>query len=152
LSSVLGRNPHETEVVGNALAGRWMVVQCSVPRRWWFWVPPGTKSFTARTQWIQNYQSQREDWGITIFSPRGQRVRTLWGDLDMDRGRPFNTPQSRTASAIVNVEPGAAGRFWCAGPVVAHLGAVVRSRPSRTGPGTGALIPGGLIALDRTGR
>lgn len=50
-------NPHEPEVVGNALAGRWLVVQCSVPRRWWFWVPPGTKSFTARTQWIQNYQS-----------------------------------------------------------------------------------------------
>ena len=106
-------DPHEPEVVGNALAGRWLVLQCSVPRRWWFWVPPGTKSFTARTQWIQNYQSQREDWGITIFSPRGQRVRTLWGDLDMDRGRPFNTPASRTASTTVNVEPGAAGRFWC---------------------------------------
>jgi hypothetical protein len=106
-------NPHEPEVVGNAMAGRWMIVQCSVPRRWWFWVPPGTKSFTARTQWIQNYQSQREDWGITIFSPRGQRVRTLWGDLDLDRGRPFDTPASRTASTIVNVEPGAAGRFWC---------------------------------------
>lgn len=106
-------NPHEPEVVGNAMAGRWMIVQCSVPRRWWFWVPPGTKSFTARTQWIANYQSQREDWGITIFSPRGQRVRSLWGDLDMDRGRPFDTPQSRTASTIINVEPGAAGRFWC---------------------------------------
>ena len=106
-------NPHEPEVVGNAMAGRWLIVQCSVPRRWWFWVPPGTKSFTARTQWVQNYQSQREDWGITIFSPRGQRVRTLWGDLDMDRGRPFNTAESRTASTTVNVEPGAAGRFWC---------------------------------------
>jgi len=112
-SVVFTGNPHEPEVVGNALVGRWLVVQCSVPRRWWFWVPPGTKSFTARTQWIQNYQSQREDWGITIFSPRGQRVRSLWGDLDYDRGRPFATPQSRTAAATVNVEPGAAGRFWC---------------------------------------
>ena len=112
-SVVFTGNPHEPEVVGNALAGRWLVVQCSVPRRWWFWVPPGTKSFTVRTQWIQNYQSQREDWGITIFSPRGQRVRSLWGDLDYDRGRPFDTPQSRTAAATVNVEPGAAGRFWC---------------------------------------
>ncbi|MBF0245569.1 MAG: hypothetical protein HQL31_09920 [Planctomycetes bacterium] len=71
------------------------------------------KSFTVRTQGVQNYQSQREDWGITIHSPRGQRVRTLWGDLDLDRGRPFNTPASRTASTVVNVEPGAAGRFWC---------------------------------------
>jgi hypothetical protein len=39
-------------------------------------------------------------------------VRTLWGDLDLDRGRPFDTPQSRTAGTTVNVEPGAAGRFW----------------------------------------
>lgn len=113
-SVVFTGDPREPEVVGNAMAGRWLIVQCSVPRRWWFWVPPGTKSFTACTQWIQNYQSQREDWGITIFSPRGQRVRRLWGDLDLDRGRPFDTPQSRTASTIVNVEPGAAGRFWCA--------------------------------------
>ncbi len=107
-------DPYATEIQGNALAGRWLVTQCSVPRRWWFWVPPGTKSFTARTQWIQDYQSQRENWGITIFSPRGQRVRTLWGDLDMDRDRPFNTPESRTQSTVVNVEPGAAGRFWYA--------------------------------------
>lgn len=28
-------DPQEPEVVGNALAGRWLVVQCSVPRRWW---------------------------------------------------------------------------------------------------------------------
>lgn len=105
-------NPHASEIVGNALAGRWLVVLCAVPRRWWFWVPPGTKSFLVNTQWIQNYQSQREDWGITIFSPRGQRVRSLWGDLDLDRGRPFNSPQSRTASAVVNVEPGNSGHFW----------------------------------------
>ena len=107
-------DPHATEIQGNALAGRWLVTQCSVPRRWWFWVPAGTKSFTARTQWIQSYQSQREDWGISIFSPRGQRVRKLWGDLDLDRGRPFDTPESRTQSTIVNVEPGASGRFWYA--------------------------------------
>ncbi len=112
-SVVFTGNPQEPQVVGNAMAGRWMILQCSVPRRWWFWVPVGTKSFTARTQWVQNYQSQREDWGITLFSPRGQRVRSLWGDLDMDKGRPFDTPQSRTSAVTVNVEPGADGRFWC---------------------------------------
>jgi hypothetical protein len=104
---------HGDQPQTHAIMGRWLITQCSVPRRWWFWVPPGTRSFTCRTQWIQNYQSQREDWGITVFSPRGQRVRTLWGDLDMDRGRPFDTGDSRTATAVVNVEPGAAGRFWC---------------------------------------
>lgn len=98
---------------GHAVLDRWLIVQCSVPRRWWFWVPPGTKSFTCSAQWIHNYQSQREDWGITVFSPRGQRVRTLWGDLDYDKGRPFDTDASRTVSAAVNVDPGAAGHFWC---------------------------------------
>lgn len=107
-------DPYAKEIQGNALAGRWLVTQCSVPRRWWFWVPPGTKSFTVRTQWIDAYQSQRENWGITLISPRGQRVGTLWGDLDRDRGRPFKTPESRTASLVVNVEPGASGRFWAA--------------------------------------
>lgn len=98
---------------GHAVLDRWLIVQCSVPRRWWFWVPPGTKSFTCSSQWINSYQSQREDWGITVFSPRGQRVRTLWGDLDYDRGRPFTTDAARTMSVTVNVEPGAAGHFWC---------------------------------------
>lgn len=111
-SVVFTGNPHATEVAGNAIAGRWLVLLCAVPRRWWFWVPPGTKSFIARTQRIQNCQSQREDWGITIYSPRGQRVRQLWGDLDMERGRPFVSPQSRNASVVVNVEPGNSGRFW----------------------------------------
>ncbi len=113
-SVVYTGDPHATEIHGNALAGRWLVTQCSVPRRWWFWVPPGTKSFTARTQWIHSYQSQRENWGISILSPRGQRVRKLWGNLDMDRGRPFDTPESRTQSVVINVDPGSAGRFWSA--------------------------------------
>ncbi len=98
---------------GHAILDRWFVVQCSVPRRWWFWVPPDTRSFTCRAQWANMYQSQREDWGITIFSPRGQRVRTLWGDLDYDKGRPFDSDARRTMSTTVNVEPGAGGRFWC---------------------------------------
>ena len=116
--SVVGTGlPHEHAVRG----GRWMIVQCSVPRRYWFWVPAGTKSFTCRTQSIPSYQSQREDWGITIFSPRGQRVRQLWGDLDWEKG-PYNDPdpkgplgtiESRTMATKVNVEPSAGGRFWC---------------------------------------
>jgi hypothetical protein len=103
----------------HGVRGRWMIVQCSVPRRYWFWVPKGTQSFICRTQSIQNYQSQREDWGITIFSPRGQRARTLWGDLDWSKGYfydaqgPFATTESRISETKVNVEPGAGGRFWC---------------------------------------
>jgi len=92
----------------HAIMGRWMLVQCSVPRRYWFWVPPETRTFTCRSQQIANYQSQREDWGITIFTPRGQRIRTLWGDADYKRN-----PPGSTMTVPVNVEPGAAGRFWC---------------------------------------
>jgi hypothetical protein len=103
----------------HGVKGRWMIVQCSVPRRYWFWVPDEAKSFTCHTQSIQSYQSQREDWGITIFSPRGQRMRTLWGDLDWEKGYyndgkgPFCTTESRISSVKVPVEPGAGGRFWC---------------------------------------
>lgn len=96
----------------HAVLGRWLLLQCSVPRRWWFWVPRDTRSFTVRTQWVHMYQSQREDWGITVFSPRGQRVRALWGDLGHDEAH-GGEPAARSQVVRVPVEPGASGRFWC---------------------------------------
>jgi len=91
----------------HAIMGQWLLTQCSVPRRWWFWVPRGTRSFVCRTQRAMNYQSQREDWGITLYTPRGQRIRSLWGDVS-DRAPGGDW----TESVTVPVEPGAGGRFW----------------------------------------
>ncbi|MFP4055987.1 MAG: hypothetical protein ACLF0G_03870 [Candidatus Brocadiia bacterium] len=90
---------------GHAVVGRWLVVQPSVPRRYWFWVPMGTRQFTCRAQAAARYMSQREDWGITVFSPRGQRIRRLWGETPRDEAH-------GTMTARVPVEAGAAGRFW----------------------------------------
>ena len=91
---------------GHAVDGRRTVFQASVPRRWWFWVPPKTKKFVCKAQRADRYMSQREDWGFFIVTPRGQRIRALWG-------QPPKTPRNdyrRDQQVEVEVEPGAAGR------------------------------------------
>jgi len=62
--------------------------------------------------------SQREDWGYFIITPRGQRIRALWG-------QPPHTPQIEYQQDMiveVPVEPGAGGRFWAiqVGPGDSH--------------------------------
>lgn len=97
---------------GRAFENRWLVTQCSVPRRWWFWVPEGAKEFTCRAQ-RDTGNTEREDFGITVFSPRGQRLRAMWG-------QPWLLPDAWPGgkrfrgemSVRVPVEPGTAGRFW----------------------------------------
>jgi len=87
-----------------------LVFHANVPRRWWFWVPPEVTSFTAealRDQWTM---SQREDWGFFIISPRGQRVRALWGQPE-NRSH-ASGEYHRRQRVEVEVEPGAGGRFW----------------------------------------
>jgi len=94
---------------GHTWEARRLMFQASVPRRWWFWVPKGTTEFTCRAQRAHSHMSQREDWGYFIITPRGQRIRALWG-------QPPNTPRKdwqQEQVAKVEVEPGAGGRFWC---------------------------------------
>ncbi len=82
--------------------------QMVVPRQWWFWVPEGVTRFACKAQRSSEYMSQREDWGIFIVTPRGQRIRALWG-------QPPRTPPAdylQDMLAEVEVEPGAGGRFW----------------------------------------
>ncbi len=113
--------PHSVVWTGDAtthaIRGHWLITEAVAPRRFCFWVPRGVKSFEVKSQWIENYMSQREDWGITVFSPRGQRVRILWGDLDNDlldySQSTFEHPGNRIKSMHVPVEPGCSGRFWC---------------------------------------
>lgn len=94
---------------GHAIEGRRLVTHCSVPRRWWFWVPRGVRQFTAKAQRADRYMSQREDWGYTFISPRGQRMAVLWGQpLPPKPGEEYRAEMTAT----VPVEPGAGGRFW----------------------------------------
>ena len=94
------------ETEGNAFDNRRFITQPIVPRRWWFWVPAGTTKFTCKSQRADRYMSQREEGGVFIITPRGQRIRALWGF-------PPNTePYRQELVTEVEVEPGAGGRFW----------------------------------------
>lgn len=85
-----------------------LVFQAAVPRRWWFWVPPDVTQFTCRAMRADRCMSQREDRGYFIITPRGQRIRALWGQPPHAGGKDYRREQMVT----VPVEPGAAGRFW----------------------------------------
>ena len=82
-------------------------------RRWWFFVPAGVKEFQIVPTFTQG-TSNREDMGIVVYTPRGQRTRIFWGDasLAVDSG-PGGRASRRIAAAIrVPVEPTMDGRFW----------------------------------------
>lgn len=107
ISSTLDRSVlHTGETQGHMVDDRRAVFQCTVPRRWWFWVPRDVTEFTVKAQRADRYMSQREDWGFFVISPRGQRMKALWGQPP-HKGQ-YRQEQTRT----VEVEPGAAGRFW----------------------------------------
>jgi hypothetical protein len=85
-----------------------LVFQASVPRRWWFWVPKGVTEFTCHAMRADRHMSQREDWGYFVISPRGQRIKAMWGQP------PFRTETGYRGDMTVTVpvEPGSGGRFW----------------------------------------
>ncbi len=90
---------------GQHLAGLRAAFRPHVPRRWWFYVPDGVTAFRVYTQRGRG-NSEREDAGITVFSPRGQRTNVLWGQQPLDEG------ERGGLAGDVRVEPGAGGRFW----------------------------------------
>lgn len=97
---------------GDAEEGRWFLCNPFVPRRWYFQVPAGTRQFILRTQNGRG-RSQREDHGLTILSPRGQRMAVLWGQANPDETPArLGKVERRRQEARVLVEPGTAGRFW----------------------------------------
>ncbi|MFW5803410.1 MAG: DJ-1/PfpI family protein [Verrucomicrobiota bacterium] len=86
-----------------------------VPRRWYFYVPEDTKYFSVLT-WGHKGRSQREDHGLTVRSPQGQRMAMLWdnpnpmvrdGEVIWGRDRD-DLEQLRH----IVVEPGSDGRLW----------------------------------------
>lgn len=85
-----------------------LVFQAAVPRRWWFWVPAEVTEFSCRAMRADRCMSQREDWGYFIITPRGQRIRALWGQPPHTAGKDYRREQV----VKVEVEPGAGGRFW----------------------------------------
>ena len=97
---------------GDALEARWFASNPFVPRRWAFWVPKDARRFVVRAQ-NNSARSQREDHGLTILSPRGQRIAVLWGQANPDAKEVrLGKVRRRVQRADVLVEPGTAGRFW----------------------------------------
>lgn len=88
--------------------GGHLVFQASVTRRWWFWVPADVTEFKCHAMRADRHMSQREDWGYFIISPRGQRMKAMWGQP------PFRTERGYRGDMTVTVpvEPGSGGRFW----------------------------------------
>ncbi len=84
-----------------------------VPRTWCFWVPPGTERFRIKALNVRG-RSHREDHGLTVFSPRGQRMAVLWGQANPDAPKSFRIGKESFAiqEAEIIVENGSAGRFW----------------------------------------
>ena len=86
------------------------MVHAIVPRRWHFFVPKGTTQFQAKTT-VMPFQSHKEDYGLIVMSPRGQRMAGLFGGKprEVERTLPNNpTP----IVATIEVDPGTDGRFW----------------------------------------
>ena len=97
---------------GDAIRDRWFLCNPFVPRRWHFWVPAGTKRFVLRAENCRG-RSQREDHGLTVLSPRGQRIAVLWGQAGPDESpATLGKLEGRVQQATILVEPGSAGRFW----------------------------------------
>jgi hypothetical protein len=102
----------------DAAGKRAFQLHAMVPRRWYFFVPAGTRRFRVRHV-IQPEQTHREDFGFFVMSPRGQRVEALFGGKSLEMSptsgtRPgFTLPLSPVpVTRTIEVDPGTAGRFW----------------------------------------
>ena len=80
------------------------------PRRWYFFVPPGVKTFQVRHT-LFPYQSHREDYGFFVNSPRGQRMAAFFGgkSLDFERVKPNKPPP---VTQTIETDEGTTARFW----------------------------------------
>lgn len=95
--------------VENAPGYKVLMLHAVAPRRWYFYVPPGTTEFEVQTV-IGTYQTHREDFGLLVMNPRGQRVAALYGGLSPRQPRLKDT--SRPVGVVVETDPGTTGRFW----------------------------------------
>jgi hypothetical protein len=87
-----------------------------LPRRWYFFVPAGTRRFTVK---VPHSGTHRQDYGFFIVNPRGQRVDAIYGGKPLDMSPTAGTAAGFTrpweptlTTRVIDVDPGADGRFW----------------------------------------
>lgn len=82
------------------------ILHVIAPRRWYFFVPQGTERYQLRHTVFQ-FQSHREDYGLLVMNPRGQRVASLFGGKSL-----LKPDQQYSVQTEIEPDPGTAGRFW----------------------------------------
>jgi hypothetical protein len=84
------------------------MLHAMAPRRWTFFVPQGTERFEVQVV-LGTYQTHREDYGLIVMNPRGQRVAALYGGVSIRKPR---LTESEPVGCVVEPDPGTTGRFW----------------------------------------
>ena len=103
----------------DATAKDWIQLHVMTPRRWYFYVPAGTRRFQVRHV-ILTSQTHREDYGFLVMNPRGQRVEAFYGGKSLDMSPTSGSPRPGFTLPLapvpitrtVEVDPGTDGRFW----------------------------------------
>lgn len=117
LAAKRGKGGQAEELVYTKLGVPWFSYFPSIYRRYWFFVPRGTKVFTVRVGRI-GPESQREDTSVDVFNPRGQRVASFSGDSWPIHMRPqenlpgYKGKVPRRGELVIPVDNMASGRFW----------------------------------------
>lgn len=83
----------------------WFHLMNHLPRRWWMFVPDGAEQFTLIVR-HHSGTSGREDMGVEIHSPRGQKVKAYWGSPGLE------LKPGEQREITIPVERGMDGRFW----------------------------------------
>lgn len=89
-------------------------LHCMVPRRWYFFVPKGTRRFRIKTTGGVGFTSTREDHGFLVMNPRGQRVEAVYGGVPPRKEERDARAKKGFVSTerVISTDEGTTGRFW----------------------------------------
>ncbi len=113
----VGLGPWSEETTeGGESAGesRWpygtFILHVMAPRRWYFYVPRDVERFRVKHT-VFRFQSHREDYGLVVLNPRGQRVEALYGGRPV-RGEAGRESREYAVVRTIETDEGTTGRFW----------------------------------------
>ena len=91
-------------------------IETTLPRRWYFYVPAGTRRFVVK---VRHSGTHRQDFGFLVVNPRGQRVEAIFGGKPLEMSPTAGIAPGFTREwaptvieRVIEVDAGADGRFW----------------------------------------